>query len=142
MNWGKWIVVSFLLFAGLMGVIVTISMRQDVNLVSTQYYQDDLDFQQQLDRKNNTASLVKQPEITLTEQQLSVSFPENTSIESGVIKLFRPSTDKLDQNFVLKSSSASTQVFALNLLDKGAYRIKMTWKMDDKEYYLEKFVVI
>jgi hypothetical protein len=142
MNWGKWIFVSFLLFAGLMATIVTISMKQDVNLVSSQYYQDDLDFQQQLDRKNNTAALEHQPEITLSEQQLSVSFSENTSIESGVIKLFRPSTDKLDQNFVLQASTASTQVFTLNPLDKGAYRVKMTWKMDNKEYYLEKFVVI
>jgi len=142
MNWGKWIVVSFLLFAGFMAVIVTISMRQDVNLVSSQYYQDDLDFQQQLDRKNNTAALTQQPEITLTEQQLQVSFPENASIESGVIKLFRPSSDKLDQNFVLQASSESDHVFAVKPLGRGAYRIKMTWKMEDKEYYLEKFVVI
>lgn len=142
MNWGKWIVVSFLLFAGFMAVIVTISMRQDVNLVSSQYYQDDLDFQQQLDRKNNTAALAQQPEITLTESQLQVSFPENATVESGVIKLFRPSSDKLDQNFVIQASSESNHVFEVKPLDKGAYRIKMTWKMEDKEYYLEKFVVI
>jgi hypothetical protein len=142
MNWGKWIVVAFLLFAGFMAVIVTISMKQDVNLVSSQYYQDDLDFQQQLDRKNNTASLAHQPEITLTDQQLQVSFPEKTSIESGVIKLFRPSSDKLDQNFVLQPSNETIQVFALKPLDKGAYRVKMIWKVEDKEYYLEKFIVI
>jgi hypothetical protein len=142
MNWGKWIVVSFLLFAGLMTTIVTISMKQDVNLVSSQYYQDDLDFQEQLDRKNNTAALVRQPEITITQQQLQVNFPEKTSVESGVIKLFRPSTDKLDQNFVLQASNESTHVFALKPLDRGAYRVKMTWKVDDKEYYLEKFVVL
>lgn len=142
MNWGKWIVVSFLLFAGFMAAIVTISMKQDVNLVSSQYYQDDLDFQQQLDRKNNTAALVYPPEITLTEKQLQVYFPEQTSIESGVIKLFRPSTDKQDQDFVLQTSDESTQVFKLQPLARGAYRVKMTWKVADKEYYLEKFVVI
>jgi len=142
MNWGKWIVVAFLLFAGFMAVIVTISMKQDVNLVSSQYYQDDLDFQKQLNRKNNTASLARQPEIALTDQQLQIIFPEKTSIESGVIKLFRPSSGKLDQNFVLQPSAETTHVFALKPLDKGAYRIKMTWKMEDKEYYIEKFIVI
>jgi hypothetical protein len=142
MNWGKWIVVSFLLFAGLMTTIVTISMKQDVNLVSSQYYQDDLDFQQQLVRKNNTETLLVKPEIIITEKKLQVNFPKETYVESGVIKLFRPSTDKLDQNFVLQPSKESMQVFILKTLDRGAYRVKMTWRVGDKEYYLEKFVVV
>jgi hypothetical protein len=142
MNWGKWIVVSFVLFAGFIAIIVTVSMKQDVSLVSTQYYQDDLEFQKQLDRKNNTAALVNQPEIILSSERLQVSFPENADMKSGIIKIFRPSDDALDQNFEWQASTESTHVFALKPLDKGAYRIKMTWKGKDKEYYLEKFVVI
>ena len=142
MNWGKWIVVSFMLFAVFIAVIVTICMKQDVNLVSNQYYKDDLEFQQQLDRKNNTAALELQPEITLSEEQLQVFFPGKVVVESGKIKIFRPADYKLDQNFELRQSSEPTQVFVLNPLDKGAYRIKMTWIAEGKEYYLEKFVII
>jgi hypothetical protein len=142
MNWGKSIVVAFVLFAGFIAVIVTICMRQDVNLVSSQYYKDDLDYQQQLDRKNNTEALAEKPEIVLTSNQLQVLFPEKVSVDGGNIKVFRPSDDKLDQYFGLRASDDAIQVFPVKELSRGAYRVKMTWVVQGTEYYMEKFVVI
>jgi hypothetical protein len=142
MNWGKSIVLAFVLFAGFIAVIVTICMRQDVNLVSSQYYKDDLAYQQQLDRKNNTEALEEKPVIVLTADQLQVSFPEKTSIDGGSVKVFRPSNDKLDQYFGLKASDESIQVFPVKELTSGAYRVKMTWVVQGTEYYIEEFVVI
>jgi hypothetical protein len=141
MNWGKWIVVSFLLFVGLMATIVTISMKQDVNLVSPQYYQDDLDYQHQLDRKNNAEALVEKPEISIANNQLRVFFGAQ-AVEGGTVSVFRPSDNRLDQHFRLKSSADPLQVFPMKTLTKGAYRIKMQWLAKGKEYYLEKFVII
>jgi hypothetical protein len=142
MNWGKSIVAAFVLFAGFIAVIVTICMRQDVNLVSSQYYKEDLDYQQQLDRKNNTEALTEKPQIILSSNQLQVSFPVNTTIEGGSIKVFRPSDDKLDQLFGLNASDDSVQVFPLQALTSGAYRVKMVWVVKGTEYYMEKFIVI
>jgi hypothetical protein len=42
MSWGKWIVVSFLLFAGFIATLVTICMKEDVGLVSSSYYDEEL----------------------------------------------------------------------------------------------------
>lgn len=142
MNWGKSIIAAFVLFAGFIAVIVTICMRQDVNLVSSQYYKDDLDYQQQLDRKNNTEALTEKPQIVLDANQLQVSFPNNMVIDGGSIKVFRPSDDKLDQLFGLNASDDSVQVFPLKALARGAYRVKMVWVVNGTEYYIEKFVVI
>ena len=142
MNWGKSIVAAFILFAGFIAVIVTICMRQDVNLVSSQYYKDDLSYQQQLVRKNNTEGLTDKPQILLTTNKLTIAFPTNTVIDGGTIKVFRPSDDKLDQYFGLDSSNESVRVFELKSLTSGAYRVKMTWVVKGTEYYLEKFVVI
>jgi hypothetical protein len=142
MNWGKSIVVAFVLFAGFIAVIVTISMRQDVNLVSAQYYNDDLNYQQQLDRKNNTEALEEKPQILLTTDKLQISFPPQTIVEGGSIKVFRPSDDKLDQYFNLKASEESVHVFPVKALGNGAYRVKMIWVVSGTEYYIEKFVVI
>lgn len=143
MNWGKWIVVSFVLFAGFIGVIVTISMRQDVSLVSKNYYRDDIMYQQQLDRKNNTEQLPAKPEITIVNRAyLQIYFPEAKLIEQGEVQLFRPSSDKLDQRFKLNASADSVQLFRLPDLKSGAYRVKMVWTMEGMEYYFEKFVVI
>ena len=53
MNWGKWIIVSFVLFAAFIGILVVICVRQDISLVSKNYYQEELAYQQQIDRMNN-----------------------------------------------------------------------------------------
>lgn len=143
MNWGKWIVVSFVLFAVFIGVIVFISMRQDVNLVSKSYYQDELAYQQKLDQKNNTEQLQVKPEIAIIDNSfLKIYFPEAKLIEQGEVQLFRPSSGKLDQRFKLNLSADSVQLFRVHNLSPGAYRVKMQWTMEGTEYYLEKFVVI
>lgn len=143
MNWGKWIVVSFVLFALFIGVIVAISIRQDVNLVSKSYYQDELAYQQKLDRKNNTEQLQVKPEIAIIDNTfLKIYFPEAKLIEQGEVHLFRPSSGKLDQQFKLNLAADSVQLFRVQNLTPGAYRIKIEWTMEGTEYYLEKFVVI
>jgi hypothetical protein len=143
MNWGKWIVVAFVLFAVFIGIIVAISMRQDINLVSKSYYQDELVYQEKLNRKNNTEQLKQKPEVDIVENTyLKVYFPEAKFIEQGEVQLFRPSSGKFDQRFKLTSAADSVQVFRVTNLIPGAYRVKLTWTMEGIDYYLEKVIVI
>jgi hypothetical protein len=142
MDWGKSIVVSFVLFAAFIGAIVTICVKQDVNLVSADYYKDEIAFQQQIERKRNTEALAEKPQVAIINNQLLIHFPQNVSVESGYVKLFRPSSSDLDQNFMLSSSGDSLRIFELSRTEAGAYRIKMNWTMQGKEYYLEKTITI
>ena len=143
MNWGKSIAVAFILFALFIGVLVALTAREDIGLVSKNYYADEIAYQHQLDRKNNTERLERKPEISVEGNDvLKIYFPTVSLIERGEVNVFRPSEDKLDQYFTLRTSSDSVQFFALNPLKNGSYRIKLTWAMEGKEYYLEKLVII
>ncbi|MBX2963859.1 MAG: FixH family protein [Cyclobacteriaceae bacterium] len=143
MNWGKGIVVAFVLFAAFLAIMVTIMMRQDIGLVSKNYYAEDLAFQEQYERKQNTEQLAVKPEVLIEESMyLKVLFYSDKFVEGGELKIFRPSSDKLDQQIQLKASSDSVQVFTLQPLAQGTYRVKMTWTMDSKEYYIEKVIFI
>ena len=42
MHYGKSIVVAFILFAMFIGTLVTVCIREDVNLVSPDYYEEEL----------------------------------------------------------------------------------------------------
>lgn len=139
MNWGKGIVISFLLFIAFMAVMITIMMRQDIGLVSKQYYKEDLNYQAQYERKKNAEQLEIQPEISFENDYLKVSF--QGKVESGEVTLFRPSDDSQDQNFKLKTSGDSVQLFLLKPLEQGVYRIKMTWNAEGKEYYIDKVII-
>mgnify|MGYP001123419412 CR=1 FL=1 len=143
MNWGKWIVVAFVLFASFIGTMITIMMKQDIGLVTKNYYAEDLAFQDQLERKQNTEQLELKPEVVIEQNQLlKVYFPAVSYVEEGEVKLIRPSSEKLDQRFTLLPSADSVQVFNLNPLTPGPYRVKLFWKAEGKEFYLEKLIVI
>lgn len=143
MNWGKWIVVAFILFASFIGTMITIMMKQDIGLVTKNYYAEDLAFQDQLERKQNTEQLELKPEVVIEQNQLlKVYFPAVSYVEEGEVKLIRPSSEKLDQRFTLLPSADSVQVFNLNPLTPGPYRVKLFWKAEGKEFYLEKLIVI
>lgn len=138
MNWGKSIVLAFVLFAVFIGVLVTVCVRQEVSLVSKTYYQEELDFQAQLDRERNTAALIDRPDIQVGEDQsLKITFTGFSQLEKGRLSLYSPSDATQDKTFPLQPTGATDQVFPIGKLKKGKYIARMTWTMHDKEFYYE-----
>jgi hypothetical protein len=142
MNWGNWIIVVFVLFAGFIATLVTVCMREDVSLVSKDYYQEELAYQDQMLRVNNANQLAGKPVIERNGDLLEIYFDEFDKIEKGTLKLFRPSDPKMDKTFVLESTKENKLSFSVNELEKGMYRARMQWLMGDKEYFVETIVNI
>lgn len=142
MNFGKWIVVAFVLFAAFIATLVTVCVRQDVSLVSKDYYKEELGYQEQIHRLNNTAALEAKPVIRVIDQTLQVNFNQPGKIENGELKLFCPSNAKMDRSFTVATSDETTRTFEINTLQKGMYRAKLFWKMNGKEFYQEEVIYI
>jgi hypothetical protein len=142
MNWGKWIVLSFILFAIFIGTLVIVCVRQNISLVATDYYKQEVNFQQQIDRIKNTEQLARKPEILISDGQLHISYVQFNAIQNGELTLFRPSNEASDMIFKLKVSSDSVQVFDLSAQQKGMYKAKMKWSVNSKEYYFEETVYL
>lgn len=142
MNFGNWIVVAFILFAAFIATLVTVCVRQDVSLVSKDYYKEELGYQEQIHRLNNTAALAAKPVIKVVDQTLQVKFNQSGKIENGELKLFCPSNAKMDRIFTVAASNETTRTFDINTLQKGMYRAKLFWKMNGKEFYQEEVIYI
>jgi hypothetical protein len=140
MNWGKSIIAAFLFFALFIGVLVFICMKQEVSLVSKDYYKDEINYQQQIERLNNAEHLESKPTISILDADVKVSFKKKLAIENGELSLFRPSDLHLDKKFKFNSSSDSVLNFNASGLPAGMYRAKLMWVMDGKEYYVEQIV--
>ncbi len=140
MNWGKWIVVAFILFAGFIATLVTVCIREDVNLVSKDYYQEELAYQQQIARINNTSKLAHLPVIQKRDDFIEVDFQHFSNIDNGVLHLFRPSDASMDKTFTLGHSPETKQHFPVADLKKGMYRARMQWAMEGKEYFIEQVI--
>lgn len=132
--------VSFVLFAGFIATLVTVCVRQDVSLVSKDYYQEELAYQQQIDRLNNTAALHEKPVIAASQKRITIEFNRYGDIEKGELKVFCPSNAKMDKTFSLDPGQAPQ--FDMANAQGGMYRAKMHWTMDGKEYYQEEVIFL
>lgn len=142
MSIGKWIVVAFVLFAGFIATLVTVCVSQDISLVSKDYYKEELGYQDQIGRLNNTARLSEKPVIKVVDHTLQVDFGQLDKWKNGRLLLFCPSNAKMDRNFTVTASGKHTQSFDLEGLQRGMYRAKLFWEMDGKEFYQEEVIHI
>jgi len=140
MNWGKSIILAFILFAAFIATLVTVCVRQDVSLVSKDYYQQELAYQDQIQRLENTKQLKQKPVISLDQRkQLQIAFDQFPVIQKGELILFCPADAKLDKKIQVASSQQPVQTIPLEIVP-GMYKARFTWTMHEKEYYIEKVI--
>jgi hypothetical protein len=140
-NWGKSIIVAFILFGGFIATLVTLCMRQDVSLVTREYYKEELAYQEQIDRVAHTAALAQKPTIQVAEGDvIRLHYPDLHLVESGELQLFRPSDPALDKEFELRKGSGPVQYFSTEGMTKGMYRARLTWSMNGEDYFLEQVI--
>lgn len=145
MNWGAKIVLSFVLFTIVIFTMVYISMDQEVNLVSIDYYKQELAYQSQINRIKNTKALVHAPAIDFDRNRGSIVIhftPElSERMIEGEVYLFRPSDAKMDIRSNLELDANYQQIISLDGREKGLWKVKLSWKDNKSEYYDEKVII-
>jgi len=142
MNIGKWIVVSFILFGAFLATVVTICFRQDISLVTKNYYEEEIRHQQKIDRIKNAQTLAVKPQIRLHPDRITVTFSDFEQLVAGELRLLRPSNIRLDHTFSVSASTEDVQEFPLRRSDPGLYRASLRWTMNGTEYYVEQVIVL
>ncbi len=146
MNWGYRIFISFLVFGALMISLVVISFNQEVNLVSEDYYEQEIKYQEQIDRIRNFKALPEKPEVILVsvEDRCILKFPQ-ILLEKGVegtVHFFRPSDSRLDQLYSLKLEKGNAVGFDTAEMKKGLWEVQVKWSDGEKEYYFKKNIFL
>lgn len=141
MHWGNKILVSFVLFVAVMFTMVYISVNTEFSLVSENYYEQELVFQDQIDRQQNVLDLEEAPEfqVNRAQRQMIVRFPEKIGqqVKEGKVKFYRASDARYDQDFDLKLNEKHEFALKIDKLLKGAWKVQLTWTDGEKEYYKE-----
>ncbi|GAB3986573.1 hypothetical protein GCM10028807_04290 [Spirosoma daeguense] len=137
MNWGKAIMLVFVLFMSFIGTLVYRMTRQHVDLVSDNYYQNEIDFQKHIDRVNNARH---NSSATMTyhsdQQQVVVALPSN--LRKGEITFYRPGDRSQDFRVAIPLNHPNRQVISTQSLAKGNWRIQFSWSDGQREYYQEE----
>ncbi len=146
MSWGYKIILSFVVFIGVIFTMVYISMNQDISLVADNYYEQELAYEDQINRIKNTRALAEKLKLEIDKKDRSAKLTYPQSIrelfKEGTIQFFRPSQSSLDKEFLMLPGKENLQVIDLKGFTSGLWKVKINWRSDDKEFYEEINVVL
>ena len=143
MNFGSKIVILYLSFVSLIASLVILCYKQDVDLVSNDYYGQEIRFQEKIDATNNEKRSensinhdVLENGIVLTADSVLLSKDFN-----GTITLFRPSDSKMDVQYTMNFVNHQ-QVIESKSLKRGVYKLQLSWVSKQISYFKEEVVFI
>ena len=140
-NWGFGILLSIILFMTASVIAVVIMMNKDVDLVSSNYYEKEVKYQQQIDTEKRTKELNENIKINILNKTLVVSFPDTAGV-TGELYFYRPSDYKKDFSVPISLDTNREQAVNVSNLLKGYWRLQVKWIMNKNEYYSEQPVYI
>lgn len=153
--WPVAIIAWFVMFATFTVVIVTYLSRQHVDLVQTDYYDDEIRYQEQLDRLNRTEKIKNRIAVVydFARKAISISLPVGPSEISpdkqgtdkrisGCIRLYRPANQSLDCNIELSLDTAGSQTIDARNLAAGLWKVRVYWSVNGQDFYFNQSICV
>ena len=135
-NWGTGIVLAFVGFiAFIMYFVISMNIndKYEHDLVTEEYYKEELEYQNDIDKQNNAKTLEENISYSRTPEGLLINFPRNLDIEkiTGKVFLYRPSNKQLDFETQISLSKSYLLIPDKRLVD-GRWNIKIDWQYKGK----------
>ena len=144
--WPHAIISWFVVFASAMAAWTTYAVRQNMDLVRRDYYDEEIRYQSQLDRLNRTTQFKGQILVSFDApgQQVFLQLPSAHARQrpSGKVSFYRPSDAGLDFEMPLAVDVAGVQRVATTKLRAGLWQVRVQWSVDGQDYFSEQRVVI
>jgi hypothetical protein len=139
MNWGKSLILAFVLFAGFIFYLAYSCMNTHFDLVSKDYYKEELEYQNVINSKQNAAQLSKEISLKNDNKKITLSLPEELKAKEvkGTIHFYAIQDAQRDQNLNLSFDQNGEQIIDANKFYPGSYKAKIQYSCAGKDYYSE-----
>ncbi len=109
--------------------------KYEHDLVVEDYYQQELKFQSDIDKEENSKSLNTNISWTKNQDGVQITFPKDLDIKKieGQVFLYRPSNKQLDFEIPISLSNHNLLIPDKRLLD-GRWNIKVDWTYNSNSY--------
>ena len=125
-----------------MGKSASTDSRAEHDLVTEEYYKEELAYQQEINAQTNASKLATQVQIIKGEEWLEISLPMefNAQNTKGSVSFYSPSNKQLDFDLPLSWSKSHLLIPDKRLLD-GRWDIKVYWEQNGKAYLHKESIV-
>ena len=144
-NWGTGIVIAFVGFITfIMYFVINMNVNDKYNhdLVTEEYYKEELKYQDDIDKLNNAKSLETNVSYQKTDDGLLIQFPQTFDVKkiTGKMFLYRPSNKHLDFESSISLSNTYLLIPDKRLVD-GRWDIKIDWQYNGKSYLYKESIM-
>lgn len=142
MSWGHKIAVFYLLFVTGMIFMVLSATREKVDLVTEDYYEQELVYQKRILATENASTLSSPVRIEKILGTLKIQLPEEMKGKrvDAEILLYCPADKKKD---IFRKSGTQNGMLEIQTPEKisGSYIVKLKWTSSGKEYFIEQNIL-
>ncbi|MCB9202683.1 MAG: FixH family protein [Flavobacteriales bacterium] len=137
-TWGHGVVLALLAFIVFILSLLYKYQSQDnvFDLVTDDYYEEELVYQNEIDAKNRANKLSETPMVTTESEGFKIEFPKefNQSNTSGKILLRHAYIKDKDVKSKLILNSDNQMFIPSTVLDKASYTLIISWEKDSLNY--------
>ena len=127
-------------------VWVVFCIGHGTDLVAADYYEQEVAYQDQLDRMERVRDLSGRAGVTYRMEENSILIQLPTEHASaglqGMIHLYRPSQANLDKTLPVKVTNAGEQLLDASTLLPGLWEVRVQWTALGQEFFLNEKLTI
>jgi len=143
-NWGWKIALLYGGFVCFMLFLGYEASKEKVELVSENYYDEELKYQGHIDRMALTDSLHVKPEWQVSGNKIAMLFPGSNGKEniSGNIHFYCPADEKRDFTLPFAATPDRLMSISSDKLHHGTYKMQIDWRQGRSDFYTEGIVTV
>jgi hypothetical protein len=142
-NWGTKIAMVYLLFVAGMLFLVMQSSRQKIDLVTPDYYEQEIKYQERIDQSKRADALTGVMSVDVSGDSLLLRFPEEHRGKSitGHVWVYYPADESLDVKAPIDTRHGThLLILPSNRNRTGMSIVKTGWTCDGVDYYTENIL--
>ena len=144
-HFGHLVLLGFILFGLLIGTLVYKSLNTEFELVSRDYYKDEIAYQQVIDASKNALQLSSSPEIVQQQKHIMLTMPAEFRGENltGIVYFYCPSDSKKDRKIAIHVNADGCQeLTAKTFIPPAPYTVRISWNCMNKNYFQESNLLV
>lgn len=144
-TWGTGIFLSITVFVSFFISFIIFSLTKDVNLVTKDYFPDEIAYDLKIRKIQNTNALKEKINFSSQNNILKIKFPPFITDQNnfrGTVLFFYIKSSREDKSFNLKLDKNNSQYFDLSGYKPGRYTVKIDWSYIDKDYFQEHIIKV
>jgi hypothetical protein len=142
--WPYGIVATFVIFIASTAALIAFICQHSMDLVSPDYYEQEIRYQGRLDELNRSAALGARITFDAATRELRVQLPSThaASQPQGRLHLYRPSAAGLDRELKLAPDARGRQTIPAPDLAAGAWKARLHWTVSGQGFFVQEALLI